>query len=327
MIPAKVSILIAARNEEENLPFLLESLIQLSYPKEQLQILIGNDASTDNTQAILSDYQDKFDHIKIIEFEERKPDEILGKTRILERLIREASGDYFFFTDADIELSKNWVEALLHYFNGNVGVVVGITSMKPKNFLSAMQGLEWLTALHLMHLLSNDKIETTGLGNNMAVSKKAYWATGGYAKIPFSIVEDYALYKAIIAAGFGFKQSFSQNALAFTIPPEKFFEQRKRWMKGAFESGSFLIIPSLIQSLFLPLFIFLLIWDWPIALITLSFLFVFHLIHIAIIEKKLKINGYLIFSPLFVLYLPISWFLQLMNYFIPGKLAWKDRTY
>ena len=327
MIPAKVSILIAARNEEKNLPVLLESLNHLKYPKELLQILIGNDASTDNSQTLLEEFEIQNNHVTVINLAEPRAEEQFGKTRVLERLAREASGDYYFFTDADMELPRTWIEALLAGFEKNVGVVVGISTMKPLSFLATMQGLEWLTAIHFMHLLSNSNIETTGMGNNMAVSKDAYWATGGYAKIKFSIVEDYALYKAIIDSGYNFNQTYLPEALAFTKPPEKFFEQRKRWMRGVFESRSMLILPALIQAIFLPILIVLFILKFSTALFILSFLFLFYCIQIYIIERKLKLKGYLKNSAMFVLYMPISWFLQLINYLLPSKVVWKERRY
>jgi cellulose synthase/poly-beta-1,6-N-acetylglucosamine synthase-like glycosyltransferase len=323
----KVSILIAARNEEHNLPVLLASLAQLTYPKEHLEILIGNDASTDNTSKLIAEFAAFFGRVKIINLTERKLDELLGKTRVLENLVRHATGEYFFFTDADIDLPKNWIEAMLSNFNENTGVVVGITSMKPKSFLTAMQGLEWLTAIHLMHLLSKIKIKSTGMGNNMAVRKEAYLATGGYAAIPFSIVEDFALYKAIIDQGYGFKQVFEPKVIAYTIPPEKFFEQRKRWLKGAFESGSPLLLPALLQACFLPIFIILGFWQIKIATLIFVFFLLFHVLNTAFMERKLKITGYLAFSSIFVFYLPIAWLMQLVNYFLKKKVVWKNRSY
>jgi cellulose synthase/poly-beta-1,6-N-acetylglucosamine synthase-like glycosyltransferase len=324
---AKVSILIAARNEEQDLPVLLESLVQLSYPKEYLEILIGNDASSDYTAKLIEDFAVNFEHIRIINLEERTPEDLYGKTRVLDKLTKSATGDFYFFTDADIRLPRGWIESMLSNFKENTGVVVGVTAMKPTSFIDAMQGIEWLAALHLMFILSKISIKSTGMGNNMAVRKEAYWATGGYSKIPFSIVEDYALYKAIIDKGYSFKQAFEPQVLANTLPPERFFEQRKRWLKGAFKSGSLLLLPALLQAFFLPIFLLLFYWKIKIALFVFLGLLVFHIINVAVIERKLKINGYLIYTPLFVFYLPVAWFLQLATYLLNRKVVWKNRTY
>lgn len=323
-----VSILIAARNEEENLPLLLNSLLNLSYPKEELEILFGNDASSDNTGQIINEFAAQHRYMRVINLEEIEADaKLKGKTRVLEELAKRANGDYLFFTDADMELPENWVQAMLQHFEENVGVVVGLSTMKPTTYYSALQGIEWLSALHFMNLLSKVKILSTGMGNNMAVAKEAYWVTGGYAKIRFSIVEDYALYKAIIDHGYGFKQAFEPEVLAYTNPPKKFFEQRKRWMKGGFESKSPLMVPALLQALLLPVLVILAFWHLAFVFWIIFNLMVFHFLQIGFIQHKLGIKGYLKYVPLFVFYLPISWFLQLLYYFLPSKVIWKGRRY
>ena len=52
----KVSILLAARNEEELIIRSLESISNLKYPKEKIEILIGNDASTDKTAQLVENF-------------------------------------------------------------------------------------------------------------------------------------------------------------------------------------------------------------------------------------------------------------------------------
>ena len=52
-ITPAISIIIAARNEEANLPAKLENLRQLDYPQDRLQIIVASDGSTDGTADIL----------------------------------------------------------------------------------------------------------------------------------------------------------------------------------------------------------------------------------------------------------------------------------
>ena len=54
-----VTIVVAARNEEDNLPTLLEAMLALDYPEGKLQLIIVDDGSTDKTAEILSAYQQK----------------------------------------------------------------------------------------------------------------------------------------------------------------------------------------------------------------------------------------------------------------------------
>ena len=64
--PKKITIWIAARNEEDNIINCLESIDKLNYPKEYLQVLIGNDQSEDNTKSIVENYINNFSEVPVV---------------------------------------------------------------------------------------------------------------------------------------------------------------------------------------------------------------------------------------------------------------------
>lgn len=324
----KISILIPSRNEEDNLPFSLKSLEKIDYPKEKLEIILGNDNSEDSTPQLLQAFSDKYAHVKYINIPKAEPKETLkAKTRALNFLIKESTGEFLFFSDADIELPSGWINAMLKNLEPNTGVLVGVTAFRNGDFLNAMQGTEWLMALTMMQFFSDYKIPTTGMGNNMMVSREAYEAVGGYEKIGFSIVEDYALYQAIIAKGFDFKHVFEPEVVAYTRPPANFLEQRKRWIKGALESKSWLIVLGLSQAFYLPVFILLAIYS-PISLgIINGTLLLFYFFIIIFFEKKLALKGYLRWLPLFLIYMPVTWFVQFLVFLFSKKIDWKGQNF
>ena len=325
----QVSVIIAFRNEQENIPTLLASIDQLTFPKNEVEFLFGNDGSEDSTADLLSAYAARHANVRLINLEKPGKNEILrGKVRVLERLCKEAKGKYFLFTDADIELPAGWIEGLLNHFSTTeTGVVVGVTGMRITSLKAAMQSMEWLTVLYFLYLFGKMGIKGTGMGNNMAVSKEAYWSTGGYKEIPFSIVEDYALYKAVLQAGYKFKQAFEKEVLAYTKPPGKFFEQRKRWLKGGFESGSALIIPGLVQTLWIP-FLVVIGFILPSALLYLvAAPFVVLMLTTWLWQRQLHLKGFLKYVPIFGVYLPVTWLLTQLYYFLPGGIKWKNRIY
>lgn len=321
----KVSILIAARNEEENIAELLHSFTQLSYPKDRLQILIGDDDSTDTTAEIIEDFITENVFIQYIRIEKQIAD-LKGKANVLAQLAHIATGELFFYTDADIELPKNWIEAFV-VERKNEGVIVGLTLVKNKNWFEASQAIEWIFTLKLMKTLADYNIQSTGMGNNMMVSAEAYWAVGGYEKIGFSIVEDYAIYKAIIDKGFAFKQLFKPEAMTLTKPPKKYFEQRKRWVSGGFSTGSILIFPALIQGFLLPILLIISFFSWKIVLSVFILNFLVNLFLGGQIFKVLNQNQLLKYIPAYTIYMYIFWFLQLIAYILPTKLIWKGREY
>ncbi|MFS0489668.1 glycosyltransferase [Leadbetterella byssophila] len=326
MMKPLVSILIPARNEEDNLPHLFQSLDGLQYSKETYEIILGNDQSHDKTGELMDAYASQRPNVKVFHVSEEESI-LKGKTRVLDLLASEAQGEYLFFTDADMELPPYWISGLLKHFQGNTGVVVGVTTVKRDTFWGLMQGMEWLMALTLFYLVSLLRIPVTGMGNNMAVSRRAYDAIGGYKKIGFSIVEDYLLYSQIIKSGFGFVQAFEADVLAWTKPAENYWKQRKRWLKGAIENAPKTVFWGFLQAISLPLFIVLGIYSSSTFILVFSLLLLFHFFIILFYQKKLKLRGFVTYLPLFFIYLSVAWLLQFLYYLFQRETHWKDRKY
>ena len=70
-IKPSVSVVIAARNEEQNLPRLLTALVNQSYPENKYEVIIANDDSEDNTAIIAQEFAQKWDNIKLLHVKNR----------------------------------------------------------------------------------------------------------------------------------------------------------------------------------------------------------------------------------------------------------------
>jgi len=101
---------VSAYNEEMNIGSKIESLFQLDYPKERLEILIGSDGSTDKTAEIVSKYKNK--GIKLFTRSERA-----GKPSMLNVLASKAKGEILLFTDSRQRLDKASLKELIKNFN------------------------------------------------------------------------------------------------------------------------------------------------------------------------------------------------------------------
>ena len=276
--------------------------------------------------------------ITVVDIPERQShEELKGKTRALAMIMHQTTGKYIFFTDADVALPSQWIKGMLSELENNIpnrsgntkgiGVMVGVTGMKHDSFASTMQALEWFCVVTVNKLFSDRNIPTTGMGNNMAVLKEAYFAAGGYEKIGFSIVEDYTLYKKIIAEAYDFRQVFIPEVVAYTVPPEDYFEQRDRWIQGAIESNSGPLYLGIMQAVSLPLYALIAFFSWKAALTVFLITFCFYSFLVLRFESKLKLSGYTKYLPLFALYLPTSWLLQFLHYLFAKKIVWKGRDY
>ncbi len=231
----RVSILIAARNEEGALPRCLASLRQLDYPAELLEILVGDDASTDRTAAVAQAAMQGFaGRFRVVSITENRG-LARGKANVLAHLARLATTDFFFITDADIGLPRRWIAALLAPAVPGVGTVTGITAVRGPQLFHHLQGIDWLLSLSMVQVVSDQGRPVTAMGNNMLVTRAAYEATGGYEALPFSVTEDFALFQAVLAAGFDFRQVFNAEVRADSLPVPTWaalLRQRRRWLRG-----------------------------------------------------------------------------------------------
>ena len=231
----RVSILVAARDEETALPRCLASLRALSYPAERLEILVGDDGSTDGTAAVArAAMQGYTGHFRLIPITENLG-QARGKANVLAHLARLATSDFFFITDADISLPAGWIAEMLAHAGPGVGTVTGITAVRGPRLFHRLQGIDWLLSLSMVQVVSDLGRPVTAMGNNMLVTRAAYEATGGYEALPFSVTEDFALFQAVLAAGFGFRQVFAAGVRADSLPMPGWaalLRQRKRWLRG-----------------------------------------------------------------------------------------------
>lgn len=118
-ITPTVSIVIAARNEEANLPAKLENLRLLNYPQDCLQVVIASDGSTDRTVSILLNQQ-------ILPVVPVILEDSNGKARALNQAVRHATGEILVFLDARQSVDPNAVAELASCFaNPAVGAVSG----------------------------------------------------------------------------------------------------------------------------------------------------------------------------------------------------------
>lgn len=325
----KVSILLAARNEEQNILRCLLALDDLDFPKANYEVLIGNDQSIDHTEAIILNFIQNKPTFKY-HFISSQIAGLRGKADVLAQLSHHVKGEFFFYCDADIAVAPTWITQMLGLFKANTGVVVGVTRMTSTGIFAAMQSLEWLFSLTAMRLFSHFGVPFTGMGNNMAVRREAYDAVGGYEGIGFSIVEDFALFMAIIDRGYGFIQGFQPGIISLSEPTGSLSEllvQRKRWVKGAMQAPWQIKLSFFASALFFPALVVLLfiapLWSVGLALIHYLLVTVLGLIGLIILKQKDLIK----YLPSFWFYFNLNNTLMLINHLRPTTTVWKGRIY
>jgi cellulose synthase/poly-beta-1,6-N-acetylglucosamine synthase-like glycosyltransferase len=232
-----VAIIVAARNEELNIGPCLESIAQLTYPKNLLDVVIVNDGSTDATESIIKKYAEKHSFIRLHNASDDTTSHLRGKTNAVAQGIEISRGELLLFTDADCIVPQHWAEETAKYYNDDgVGLVAGFTSLKSTNPFEAIQAIDWFVLFSIAAATVRLHFPVTAVGNNLSVRRKAYESVGGYKNIPFSVTEDYALFHAVTATK-SWKARFPVDAstLVESLPCPSLpslFSQKKRWFTG-----------------------------------------------------------------------------------------------
>jgi 1,2-diacylglycerol 3-beta-glucosyltransferase len=328
----KITIWIAARNEEDNIINCLKSIEKLDYPVECLQILIGNDHSTDKTALLVQDFIIDKSQFQIIDIQKVINNQ-RGKANVLANLYEHSTGKYFLICDADVTVNPIWVKGMISNFecNPKIGHQVGITSINGDSIWAKFQSIDWLHALTLLKIAADLKIPLTGLGNNSAVTREGYEATGGYAKIPFSITEDFALFHEVVKKDFGFKNTINMEVFNQTLPMftlKEFLHQRKRWMVGALQCPWWIVTLLFLQALFLPILAIIgFIFSWKIVGIIWFLKWLNQTI--TVLPTILKLRQFSLIKHLFLYELYANWWQMTMIFFYysPVKVDWKGRIY
>ncbi|GAB6190166.1 hypothetical protein JCM30566_19090 [Marinitoga arctica] len=124
----EISIIIPTHNEEKFIEKSITSILNTSYPKDKMEILVVDGMSTDKTREIVNNLKNKYNNIKLLENKKTK------KAPALNLGIKNATGEIILIADAHSKYEKDYVlknvENLLKYNADNVG---GIVKILPRN--------------------------------------------------------------------------------------------------------------------------------------------------------------------------------------------------
>ncbi len=324
-----VAILVAARDEAENIADCLDSLLALDYPDDKLQIWVGDDASSDATWQIINKYAKKYSIIKGFQIT-TSITKGNGKANVLAQLANASKSDWIFITDADIQVPKLWVKNMLAATeNREVALVTGTSLVSGNGVLANIQRLDWLYATAMLKVISDIGTPVTTMGNNMAIKRSVYEEVGGFENLPFSVTEDLELFKKV-KKNYDTLNLFSSEVLNISAPQKSVVElliQRKRWMRGAFELPFQLLGILLVQAFYMPAIIILILINplFGVGLWTMKWVLKFIFSSISAKKLKEKVSLFDSFATeLFAMYFSLA---SVVYYLWPRKVYWKGRAY
>jgi len=173
-----ISVIISVKNERGKIKKLVDTLNNLIYPKNNFEIIIIDDNSTDSTLEELHKNTAGFQKFSI---KELKSTGLSGKRNALTYGIQNSQHPYLIITDADCRPQKYWLPAYSEKFESGYDVLFGIAPFyKEKHLVNRISCFENLRNSLLSFSMALFGFPYTAAARSFGFTKKAFEAIGGY---------------------------------------------------------------------------------------------------------------------------------------------------
>ena len=183
-----VSVIISSQNESQNLSKFLPSILEQDY--ENFEVIVINDNSTDESDDILRQLEQKYSNLYGTYIPEGTKN-VCHKKLALTVGIKAAKHDILLFTEANNQpLSKNWIKSMVENFDEKTEFVLGFSRInrfgliaKFAEFDNLLIGLKYLSRAIM-------KRPYMGVGTNLAYRKQLFFEKKGFRKLNLQFGED-----------------------------------------------------------------------------------------------------------------------------------------
>ena len=329
-----VSVVVAARNEAENLPRLLDGLIAQDYPIDAFEIIVVDDRSTDKTEAILSEYAKRYPALRSIRITENTTDVAGFKNHAISEGIARAKGDVILATDADCQVQPGWARSMVSTLQSGdnpPGIVVGFSRMETPHDsnLEAYQQLDFLALMTANAGVTSFGWAWSGSGQNLAYRKDTFDEIGGFSGAADRPSGDDFYLVQTISKQYPIRFNSSPDSFVATLPKttfKQFLTQHFRWASNTryLLNARPLFLTFLISAFItnLSVLLGLLFWNFPmwLTIIVLKLLFETMVIHRGSkqFETPVSFNTFMGWFILQPIYIPVTGINGLI-----GKVRWK----
>lgn len=333
--PLFISIIISARNEEEQIVRCLEQITKQNYPTEQFELILIDDASEDSTYQKAESYLQTsgLDYTLIRETAHK------GKKYQVARGIDLAKGSVIVTSDADVVFRyATWLSSIAGYFNlyHPQMLVMPVDFEADGTWLSSFQVVENLALTAITAGYAGLQKPFMCNGANLAFRKSSYEAVNGYAShLHLSSGEDVFLMEDLKKQKHhGIHYLLSRDLIARTVPQKdlgSLLRQRVRWASKTKHNSNALnlfagLIVMLSNLLFLALFVAILKKSWIIPYLSIfvaaKFVFDFLLLFLASdFLGRIRYLGW--FVPFECLYWVYAFVIGISSFFM--KPTWKGK--
>jgi len=325
-VEKSVSVIIAAKNESENLKKFLPKVLEQEC--ESFEVIVVDDNSHDETQKILSDLSEKYSHLKCLKIKESR-----GKKYALSQGIKEAKHDYLLFTDADCyPLSRFWIKEMSKAFGEETQMILGYGPYENNNkFAESFVAYDTYQIALQYFSASSVGINYMAVGRNMAYKKELWESVSGFDSHKDVMSGDDDLFVADAANYNNVSLCVNKRAFTYSVPKKtilKYIKQKSRHVSTSKYYSSFAKLYSSVEilsrSLLFVTFVTLLLTD--LRIYAISFI-LFRGLYLYLIGKRtrkqfnVKIKFY--YFILFDIFAPVFYLMVVIyNRFIYKSKTW-----
>ncbi len=232
----KLSIIIAAKNEEDNIESLITSLEQLNYPEENFEVIIVDDNSTDNTAQLVRSKINNKNNFRLISAENKS---ISGKKGALAIGIEEAQNNFIVITDADCRPEIFWLSTIAGKLDEGFDFVFGVAPIESgKSLIEKISAFENLRNTYLSIAAAGLNIPYSAAARSFAFRKTSFNRVGGYANTTETLSgDDDLLLREAVKNKMLIGTITDPGAFVFSEAPksfEEYFRQKKRHLQTSF---------------------------------------------------------------------------------------------
>ncbi len=222
-----VSVIICARNEDENLTEFLPKILTQNYP--EYEVLVVNDCSFDNTETVIDEFAKIFPNLKKVNIKEDAYYKH-GKKFAVVVGIKGAKYENLVFTDADCyPSSDNWLSEMASAFSTQKEVVLGYGAyIKTKGFLNTLIRFDsFLIALEYLSAAMKGKAYM-GVGRNLGYKKSLFFKHKGFSSHYHITSGDDDLFVNEAATKDNVNVCLSHDAVTYSKAKTKFADWRRQ---------------------------------------------------------------------------------------------------
>ncbi|MFZ4671062.1 MAG: glycosyltransferase [Flavobacterium sp.] len=310
-----ISIIVCAKNEEENVKKFIPLLLEQNYP--EFEIILIDDASSDETLEIFEEFEKQNSNVKLVKVENNEA--FWGNKKFALTLgIKAAKHEYLLFTDADcFPTSKDWIKNMSSQFTAKKTIVLGYGAYEKigNSFLNKLIRFETLITATQYFSWAKIGKPYMGVGRNMAYKREEFFKVRGFMDHMKIRSGDDDLFINQAANKDNTTICYLPDSFTYSTPKTTFkewFAQKRRHVSTAKHYKNFdrnqLSIFYLTQLLFLLLPIVLLFFQfqWIAVLSIIIFRYIFAWIAVGFAAGKLKEKDVMYWFPIIEIFLTFT---------------------